>query len=141
MIKDNLRDDIPNFKTGDTLSINVNVREGKKVRQQLFKGTVIARKGSGISETITVRKMSDGIGVERVFPLHSPVIASMKVDRINKVRRAKLYYLRDRKGKSARINEKIKKKISLDLTKKEDSVKIEASITEKSQDKKEDLKK
>ena len=103
MIKDNLREDIPNFKTGDTLSINVNVREGKKERQQLFKGTVIARKGSGISETITVRKMSDGIGVERVFPLHSPVIASMKVDRINKVRRAKLYYLRNLKGKAARI--------------------------------------
>ena len=107
-IKDNLRDDIPNFKTGDTLSINVNVREGKKVRQQLFKGTVIARKGSGISETITVRKMSDGIGVERVFPLHSPVIASMKVDRINKVRRAKLYYLRGLSGKAARLAEKNK---------------------------------
>ena len=106
MIKDNLRDDIPNFKTGDTLSINVNVREGKKVRQQLFKCTVIARKGSGISETITVRKMSDGIGVERVFPLHSPVIASMKVDRINKVRRAKLYYLRGLSGKAARLAEK-----------------------------------
>jgi|TARA_B100000965_G_scaffold396616_1_gene411820 large subunit ribosomal protein L19 len=106
MIKDNLRDDIPNFKTGDTLSISVNVREGKKVRQQLFKGTVIARKGSGISETITVRKMSDGIGVERVFPIHSPVIASIKVDRVNKVRRAKLYYLRGLSGKAARLAEK-----------------------------------
>jgi large subunit ribosomal protein L19 len=106
MIKDNLRDDIPNFKTGDTLSISVNVREGQKVRQQLFKGTVIARKGSGISETITVRKMSDGIGVERVFPIHSPVIASIKVDRVNKVRRAKLYYLRGLSGKAARLAEK-----------------------------------
>ena len=106
MIKDNLRDDIPNFKTGDTLSISVNVREGQKVRQQLFKGTVIARKGSGISETITVRKMSDGIGVERVFPIHSPVIDSMKVDRVNKVRRAKLYYLRGLSGKAARLAEK-----------------------------------
>ena len=105
MIKDNLRDDIPNFKTGDTLSINVNVREGTKVRQQLFKGTVIARKGSGIAETITIRKMSDGIGVERIFPLHSPVIASIKVDRVNKVRRAKLYYLRGLSGKAARLAE------------------------------------
>ena len=106
MIKDNLRDDIPSFKTGDTLSINVNVREGTKVRQQLFKGTVIARKGSGIAETITIRKMSDGIGVERIFPLHSPVIASIKVDRVNKVRRAKLYYLRGLSGKAARLAEK-----------------------------------
>ena len=106
MIKDNLRDDIPDFKTGDTLSINVNVREGTKVRQQLFKGTVIARKGSGIAETITIRKMSDGIGVERIFPLHSPVIASIKVDRVNKMRRAKLYYLRGLSGKAARLAEK-----------------------------------
>ena len=106
MIKDNLRDDIPDFKTGDTLSINVNVREGTKVRQHLVKGTVIARKGSGIAETITIRKMSDGIGVERIFPLHSPVIASIKVDRVNKVRRAKLYYLRGLSGKAARLAEK-----------------------------------
>ena len=101
-----LREDLPNFKAGDVLSIYVNVREGQKVRQQLFKGTVIARKGSGISETITVRKMSDGIGVERVFPIHSPVIASIKVDRVNKVRRAKLYYLRGLSGKAARLAEK-----------------------------------
>jgi large subunit ribosomal protein L19 len=114
-----LREDIPNFKAGDVLSIYVNVREGQKVRQQLFKGTVIARKGSGIAETITVRKISNGIGVERIFPLHSPSIASIKVDRVNKVRRAKLYYLRDRSGKSARINEKIKKKIGLDVAKEE----------------------
>jgi len=101
-----LREDIPNFKPGDTLSIYVNVREGQKVRQQLFKGTVIARKGSGIAETITVRKMSNGVGVERIFPLHSPSIASMKVDRVNKVRRAKLYYLRGLSGKAARLAEK-----------------------------------
>ena len=73
---------IPSFKPGDTLSINVNVKEGKKVRQQLFKGTVIARKGSGMSETITVRKVSNGVGVERIFPLHSPSIASIKVNKI-----------------------------------------------------------
>ena len=101
-----LREDIPNFKAGDVLSIFVNVREGQKVRQQLFKGTVIARKGSGIAETITVRKMSNGIGVGRIFPLHSPSIASIKVDRVNKVRRAKLYYLRGLSGKAARLAEK-----------------------------------
>ena len=97
---------IPSFKPGDTLSINVNVKEGKKVRQQLFNGTVIARKGSGMSETITVRKVSNGVGVERIFPLHSPSIASIKVNKINKVRRAKLYYLRNLSGKAARLAEK-----------------------------------
>ena len=97
---------IPSFKPGDTLSINVNVKEGTKVRQQLFKGTVIARKGSGMSETITVRKVSNGVGVERIFPLHSPSIASIKVNKINKVRRAKLYYLRNLSGKAARLAEK-----------------------------------
>ena len=101
-----LRDAIQNFKAGDVLSIYVNVREGQKGRQQLFKGTVIARKGSGIAETITVRKISNGIGVERIFPLHSPSIASIKVDRVNKVRRAKLYYLRGLSGKAARLAEK-----------------------------------
>ena len=78
---------IPDFKPGDILSINVNVKEGQKVRQQLFKGTVIARKGSGVGETITVRKVSNGIGVERIFPLHSPSIASIKVNKVNKVRK------------------------------------------------------
>ena len=97
---------IPSFKPGDTLSINVNVKEGKKVRQQLFKGTVIARKGSGMSETITVRKVSNGVGVERIFLLHSPSIASIKVNKVNKVRRAKLYYLRNLSGKAARLAEK-----------------------------------
>ena len=97
---------IPNFKPGDILSINVNVREGQKVRQQLFKGTVIARKGSGDGETITVRKVSNGVGVERIFPLHSPSIASIKVNKFNKVRKAKLYYLRSLSGKAARLAEK-----------------------------------
>jgi len=97
---------IPNFKPGDTLSINVNVKEGKKVRQQLFKGIVIARKGSGVGETITVRKVSNGVGVERIFPLHSPSIASIKVNKVNKVRKAKLYYLRSLSGKAARLAEK-----------------------------------
>tara|TARA_B100000929_G_scaffold53783_1_gene39607 strand:- start:62 stop:382 length:321 start_codon:yes stop_codon:yes gene_type:complete len=97
---------IPDFKPGDILSINVNVKEGQKVRQQLFKGTVIARKGSGVGETITVRKVSNGIGVERIFPLHSPIIASIKVNKVNKVRKAKLYYLRNLSGKAARLSEK-----------------------------------
>ncbi len=97
---------IPNFKPGDILSINVNVKEGQKVRQQLFKGTVIARKGSGVGETITVRKVSNGVGVERIFPLHSPIIASIKVNKVNKVRKAKLYYLRSLSGKAARLAEK-----------------------------------
>ena len=97
---------IPSFKPRDTLSINVNVKEGKKVRQQLFIVTVIARKGSGMSETISVRKVSNGVGVERIFPLHSPSIASIKVNKINKVRRAKLYYLRNLSGKAARLAEK-----------------------------------
>ena len=98
-----LREDLPNFKAGDELSIYVNVREGQKVRQQLFKGTVIGRKGSGIAETITVRKISNGVGVERIFPFHSPIVDSVKVLKHGKVRRAKLYYLRSRKGKAARI--------------------------------------
>ena len=97
---------IPDFKPGDILSINVNVKEGKKVRQQLFKGIVIARKGSGVGETITVRKVSNGVGVERIFPLHSPSIASIKVNKVNKVRKAKLYYLRNLSGKAARLSEK-----------------------------------
>ena len=97
---------IPDFKPGDILSNNVNVKEGQKVRQQLFKGTVIARKGSGVGETITVRKVSNGIGVERIFPLHSPSIASIKVNKVNKVRKAKLYYLRNLSGKAARLSEK-----------------------------------
>ena len=102
-----LREDIPNFKAGDVLSIYVNVREGQKVRQQLYKGTVIARKGSGIAETITVRKISNGVGVERTFQTHSPLIKSIKVKRKGKVRQSKLFYLRERSGRSARIKEKI----------------------------------
>ena len=102
-----LREDIPNFKAGDVLSIYVNVREGQKVRQQLYKGTVIARKGSGIAETITVRKISNGVGVERTFQTHSPLIGSVKVKRKGDVRQAKLYYLRELTGRAARIKEKL----------------------------------
>ncbi len=96
----------PAFNVGDSVKIHVRVREGEKDRIQVFQGTVIARKGGGISSTFTVRKVSDGIGVERIFPLHSPIIGKIEVMRRGKVRRAKLYYLRSRRGKAARIEEK-----------------------------------
>jgi large subunit ribosomal protein L19 len=101
-----LRDDIPEFWPGDTVKVNVRVVEGTRSRIQVFEGVVIARKGGGLRETFTVRKVSFGVGVERTFPLHSPVIESIEVVRKGKVRRAKLYYLRDRVGKKARIKEK-----------------------------------
>ncbi|WP_257158460.1 50S ribosomal protein L19 [Corynebacterium cystitidis] len=101
-----LRDDIPDFRPGDTLDVNVKVIEGSTTRTQLFKGVCIRRQGDGIRETFTVRKISFGIGVERTFPVHSPNIESIKVDRRGKVRRAKLYYMRDLRGKAARIKER-----------------------------------
>jgi large subunit ribosomal protein L19 len=101
-----LREGMPEFDPGDTLRVNVRVREGEKERTQAFEGVCIARKGGGAGETFTVRKVSAGIGVERVFPLHSPMIESIKVVRRGHVRRAKLYYLRARKGKAARIRER-----------------------------------
>jgi len=104
-----LRTDRPDFGPGDTLRVNVRVREGEKERIQAFEGVCIARKNGGISETFTVRKVSSGIGVERVFPLHSPSIDSIAVVRRGHVRRAKLYYLRARRGKAARIREKGKR--------------------------------
>ncbi|MDO5032509.1 50S ribosomal protein L19 [Corynebacterium sp.] len=101
-----LRDDIPSFRPGDTLEVNVKVIEGSNERVQLFKGVCIRRQGAGIRETFTVRKVSFGIGVERTFPVHSPNIESIKVARRGRVRRAKLYYLRDLHGKKARIKER-----------------------------------
>lgn len=101
-----LRTDIPSFKAGDTVSVDVKVVEGDKERIQRFTGVVIQRRGNGINATFTVRKISNGIGVERVFPLHSPRLASITVDKIGRVRRAKLYYLRNLQGKAARIREK-----------------------------------
>jgi large subunit ribosomal protein L19 len=101
-----LRDDIPAFGPGDTLKVHVRVVEGAKERVQVFQGAVIRRQGSGIRETFTVRKVSYGVGVERTFPLHSPTIAKIEVVTRGDVRRAKLYYLRDRIGKSAKIKEK-----------------------------------
>lgn len=96
---------LPEFRAGDTVKVHVRVREGAKERIQIFQGVVIARRGSGTRETFTVRKVSGGIGVERIFPLHSPVIGQIEVVRRGKVRRAKLYYLRKRRGRAARIEE------------------------------------
>ncbi|RNE49423.1 50S ribosomal protein L19 [Corynebacterium alimapuense] len=101
-----LREDIPSFRPGDTLDVHVKVIEGSNERTQLFKGVVIRRQGSGIRETFTVRKVTFGIGVERTFPVHSPTIEKLEVVRRGDVRRAKLYYLRDLRGKAARIKEK-----------------------------------
>jgi large subunit ribosomal protein L19 len=104
--KEFLRDDLPEFRAGDTLRVNVRVREGEKERIQAFEGVCIGRKHGGVNETFTVRKISSGVGVERIFPLHSPMIESIKVMRRGRVRRAKLYYLRNLRGKAARIKER-----------------------------------
>jgi large subunit ribosomal protein L19 len=101
-----LRDDIPQFRPGDTLKVNVRVVEGTRSRVQLFQGVVIRRQGDGVRETFTVRKVSFGVGVERTFPVHSPVIEKIEVATRGDVRRAKLYYLRDLRGKAAKIKEK-----------------------------------
>ena len=101
-----LRTDIPDFQPGDTLEVHVRVSEGGKERLQLFRGDVIQRRGSGLRSTVTVRKISNGVGVERVFPLHSPTVAKIDVVRRGQVRRAKLYYLRGLAGKAARIRER-----------------------------------
>ena len=104
--KDLLKKDIPDFSPGDTISMDIRVVEGEKERIQRYQGVVIARKHGGVEETITVRKISSGVGVERIFPINSPLIASIKVIRKGKVRRAKLHYLRKLTGKAARIQEK-----------------------------------
>ncbi len=101
-----LRSDVPAFRSGDTLRVNVRVKEGDKERIQAFEGVCIARRGSGVSESFTVRKISNGVGVERIFPVHSPMIADIAILRRGRVRRAKLYYLRNLTGKATRIKEK-----------------------------------
>ena len=101
-----VRDGLPDFRAGDTVKVHVRVREGAKERIQIFQGVVISRRGSGTRETFTVRKVSGGIGVERIFPLHSPVIGQIEVVRRGRVRRAKLYYLRKLRGRAARIEER-----------------------------------
>ncbi len=106
---------IPDFSTGDIVKVGVRITEGKRDRIQYFEGVCIAKKNRDINSSFTVRKISFGEGVERTFALYSPIVNSIKVIRSGKVRKAKLYYLRDRTGKSARINEKIKKKIGIDL--------------------------
>lgn len=102
-----LNKDVPEFAPGDTLRVNVKVKEGERERIQAFEGVCIARSGGGLNESFTVRKISFGEGVERVFPIYSPLVDSIDVKRRGKVRRAKLYYLRERRGKSARIAEKV----------------------------------
>ena len=106
IVKEQQRSDLPDFAPGDTLRVNVRVREGDKERIQAFEGVCIGRKGAGVSETFTVRKVSSGIGVERIFPVHSPSLESVIVVRRGRVRRAKLYYLRALRGKAARIRER-----------------------------------
>ena len=101
-----LRDDVPAFSPGDTVKVHVRVVEGTRERLQVFQGVVIRRQGSGVRETFTVRKVSFGVGVERTFPVHSPIIARIEVLTRGDVRRAKLYYLRDRVGKAAKVKEK-----------------------------------
>lgn len=114
--KAQIRDDIPEFQPGDTVRVHVRIKEGNKERLQAFEGVCIARKNGGIRETITVRKTSFGVGVERVFPLHATIVDHIDVVRYGKVRRAKLYYLRDLRGKAARIPER-------DMRKKKKSAK------------------
>ena len=103
-----LRTDIPSFRPGDTVRVHAKVVEGTRERIQIFEGTVIAKKHGGVNETFTVRRVAHGCGIERVFPLHSPVVEKVEVIRRGKVRRAKLYYLRDRVGKAAKVKEQIR---------------------------------
>ena len=105
--QDSLKAEKPSFEIGDTVRVDVKIRAGERERIQAFEGTVIAKRGSGISETFTVRRVSYGVGVERVFPVNSPNVADVKVIRRGKVRRAKLYYLRNRVGKASKVKEKI----------------------------------
>ena len=125
---------IPEFFSGDTIKVGVRIVEGKRERIQFFEGVCIAKKNRDINSSFTVRKISFGEGVERTFALYSPIIGSIKVVRSGKVRRAKLYYLRDRKGKSARISEKIKKKIGVDV-----SEQVNENIIAKEEPKKENI--
>ncbi len=103
-----IKENKPQFNVGDTVKVHVNIKEGNRERIQIFEGTVIAKRGSGVSETFTVRRVSYGVGVERVFPVNSPNVVRVDVIRSGKVRRSKLYYLRDRVGKAAKVKEQIK---------------------------------
>ena len=131
---------IPNFYPGDVVKVGVRITEGKKERIQYFEGVCIAKKNRDINSSFTVRKISFGEGVERTFALYSPNLDSIKVIRSGKVRRAKLYYLRDRKGKSARIAEKIKKKIGVDVSGNVDEQKIDSVESQQVDIKKDEAK-
>ena len=106
--QDSVKEEVPVVEIGDTVRVHVKIREGEKERIQIFEGTVIARRGSGVSETFTVRRVAYGVGVERVFPFHSPNVAKVEVVRHGKVRRAKLNYLRGRIGKAAKVKERVR---------------------------------
>ena len=133
---------IPEFFAGDTIKVGVRIAEGKRERIQYFEGVCIAKKNRNINSSFTVRKISFGEGVERTFALYSPIIGSIKIIRSGKVRRAKLYYLRDRKGKSARISAKIKKSIGVDITEQIDEIEaVKETVTLKTAAAKTELKK
>jgi len=140
-----MKDTVPAFKAGDTVKVHVKIKEGDKERIQVFQGTVIGRRGAGMGETFTVRKMSSGIGVERIFPVHSPNISKIQRVRQGKVRQAKLYYLRELTGKSARIEEKIDDKTTAESKKtkgkkvKAEKVKAEEAPKEKAEAKAEEV--
>ena len=106
--EDSVKKELPKFNIGDTVRVHVNIREGERERIQMFEGTVIARKGRGVAETFTVRRVSYGVGVERVFPIHSPNVQGVDIVRKGRVRRSKLYYLRNRVGKAAKVKEQIR---------------------------------
>lgn len=106
-VNEQLKEKVPSFRIGDTVRVSNRIKEGSRERIQIFEGTVIAKRGGGISETFTVRRISYGVGVEKTFPLHSPNVEKVEVIRVGKVRRAKLYYLRGRVGKRAKVKEKI----------------------------------
>ena len=108
--QDSIKSELPKFQIGDTVKVHVRITEGEKSRIQMFEGTVIAKKHGGISETFTVRRVSHGVGVERVFPIHSRSVEKVEIIREGRVRRAKLYYLRDKVGKAARVKSKIRAK-------------------------------
>ena len=128
--KEQMDREFPEFTPGDTVRVNVKIKEGGKSRIQAFEGVVIRMRSRGVGSTFTVRKISFGEGVERTFALYSPIIGSIKVVRSGKVKRAKLYYLRDRKGKSARIAEKIKKRIGVDVSRQISEREKEIDTTE-----------
>ena len=106
-VNEQLKPELPKFEIGDTVRVHNKIKEGEKERIQLFEGTVIAKRNGGISETFTVRRIAYGVGVEKTFPIHSPNVVKVDVIRVGKVRRAKLYYLRDRVGKASKVKEKI----------------------------------